>query len=74
MLDEAAEARKGMGAAAAAALSQLSSLDDILGVGPLKSPPRAQVMPSRGDTVTKETVNISMVQSSDHAQEVCYLS
>ena len=53
------------------ALSQLSSLDDILGIGPMKSPPRDQVVPSRDDVISKETVNVSMVQSSERTQEVC---
>ena len=70
--DDAVKARKEMGAAAMSALSQLSSLDDILGIGPMKSPPRDQVVPSRArdDVVSKETVNVSMVQSSERTQEV----
>jgi len=63
-----------MGAAAASALSQLSNLDDILGIGPLKSPPKAKVVPSRDDVKAKETVNISMVQSSERTQEVIYVT
>ena len=60
-----------MGAAAKSALSQLSGLDDILGIGPMISPPRDQVVPSRSKPISsKETVNISMVHSSDRAQEV----
>ena len=59
-----------MGAAATSALSQLSSLDDILGIGPINPPPKKQVVPTRKD-VNKETVNISMLQSSERTQEVC---
>lgn len=60
-----------MGAAATSALSQLSGLDDILGIGPISSPPRDQVVPSRSDPISsKETVKISMVHSSERAQEV----
>ena len=70
-LDDAVKARKEMGAAATSALSQLSSLDDILGIGPMKSPPRDQVVPSRDDVISKETVKVSMVQSSERTQEVC---
>ena len=69
--DEAVKARKEMGAVASSALSQLSSLDDILGIGPMKSPPRDQVVPSRDDVIRKQTVNVSMVQSSERTQEVC---
>ena len=81
-LDDAAAARKEMGAAATSALAQLSSLDDILGVAPIRSPPKEQVVPtmrskerapsSSKDQVvpTKETVDISMLQASKSTHEV----
>ena len=87
--DDAAAARKQMGAAASSALAQLSSLDDILGVAPIRSPPKEQVVPSKTrskerahssskDQVvpnkdrlpSKETVDVSMLQSSKSTHEV----
>jgi len=53
-LDDAAAARKEMGAAATSALAQLSSLDDILGIAPIRSPPKEQVVPTK--TRSKERV------------------
>ena len=88
-LDDAAAARKEMGAAATSALAQLSSLDDILGVAPIRSPPKEQVVPTKTRSkerapssskdqvvpnkdrlLSKETVDISMLQASKSTHEV----
>ncbi|XP_065912620.1 nucleolar protein dao-5-like isoform X2 [Dysidea avara] len=86
--DDAAAARKEMGAAATSALAQLSSLDDILGVAPIRSPPKEQVVPSKTRSkerapssnkdqvvpnkdklLPKETMDVSMLQSSKSTHE-----